>query len=139
MYIAYTDGSCKPNPGIGGWGVIILDSEGHIFCFANGARPDVTNNQMELVSVIGALAAIPEGEEVKVFSDSQYVINTMTKGWKKNKNITYWDCLEKIITERKLKVIWQWVKGHAGDEYNEKVDALAQRAADDYKESINNG
>ena len=119
----YTDGACLGNPGPGGWGAVILDgSQKRVL---HGSESQTTNNRMEIYAVIRGLQDVPKDTSVTIFSDSTYVINTMTKGWKRNKNNDLWDILDSEVKERMIS--WKWVKGHAGDEYNEKADFLARR------------
>lgn len=131
----YTDGAAKGNPGNGGYGAVLLSgkyrkelSEGFV---------KTTNNRMELLSVIVALEQLKnEGSTVTVFSDSKYVVDSVEKGWVFNwekkgfvnkKNIDLWRRFLKIY--RKHSVKFQWVKGHAGNELNERCDQLAVAAA----------
>lgn len=121
----YTDGGCDPNPGKGGWGVVIVRGDDIVAGF-NGSDSDTTNNRMEIMAVIASLEYIAEtmpNTKVVLYSDSQYVINTMTKGWKKNKNGDLWDRLGKVVTE--LVIDWKWVKGHNGVTFNEVADLMA--------------
>jgi len=120
----YTDGSCSGNPGPGGWGALVIENgvEREMF----GCQPHTTNNHMEVMAVIEGLAAIPAGAAVTIHSDSTYVINTMTKNWKRNANQDLWPRLDALVAER--KVGWEWVKGHNGHPLNEKADRLAVSA-----------
>jgi ribonuclease HI len=132
----YTDGSCRGNPGPGGWGAILRfgDAEKEIF----GGEAATTNNKMELTAVIRALEALKQPSRVRVYTDSQYVqkgIKEWIHGWKRNgwktsdkkdvKNKALWIELDEL---RKLHEIeWHWVKGHAGHPENERADALANK------------
>ena len=116
----YTDGACIGNPGPGGWGVVILNENDNQFL--SGGEKSTTNNRMEIMAVIEGLKNV-ESTDLTVYSDSTYVINTITKGWKKNKNQDLWEILEKLVSEKNVK--WKWVKGHSGNEFNEKADQLA--------------
>jgi|TARA_B100001123_G_scaffold128855_1_gene149700 cyclic pyranopterin phosphate synthase len=121
----YTDGACLGNPGPGGWGAVIIgDGPRRVI---HGNDPDTTNNRMEIKAVVEALQSIPSKSEVTVYSDSSYVINTMTKNWKRKKNNDMWDLLDKEVLIRKVN--WEWVKGHAGDPLNEEADRLAHGEA----------
>lgn len=136
-YTAFTDGSCKPNPGIGGYGVVILkDGEG--FKELSWAFEGTTNNQMEIAGAVAALAAVPDESDILIVSDSKYVVNTMKYNWKRNKNQRFWNMLDSTIEDKKLNVLWEWVKGHANNKYNKRADELAQRAADDLREELSN-
>ena len=128
MIKIYTDGSCLGNPGPGGWGAVIIYPDGNEKELS-GADLDTTNNRMELQSVIEALDYLESGSIVELFSDSLYVLNTITKGWKKKANIDLWDKLESKI-QKHSNISWYWVKGHSGDFYNEKVNDLAQGKAE---------
>ena len=131
----YTDGACKGNPGIGGWGVFILKEDDQIDL--NGFDVKTTNNKMELTAVIEGLKSLPLKTEVTVITDSKYVkdgISNWIFNWKKNgwktaakkpvKNKELWIELDDLITIHNLR--WEWVKGHAGNKYNEKADYLAR-------------
>jgi ribonuclease HI len=94
----------------------------------NGADRATTNNKMELTAAIEALRQIPRGAAVVLRSDSQYLVNTMTRNWKRNANRDLW---EQLDVEAELReVSFQWVRGHAGDELNEHTDRLANLAID---------
>lgn len=140
--VVYTDGACSGNPGRGGWGaVIIVDGKEHPM---SGGEKLTTNNRMELMAAIEALEAVLEERKwrtrkVCVVSDSQYVkngIQTWIKNWKKNgwrtsnkepvKNKDLWLELDEAVS--KLDIEWRWVKGHAGNKYNEMCDRLAVEA-----------
>jgi ribonuclease HI len=143
----YTDGGCSGNPGPGGWAFIILvpTFQGpKILAEKWGAEEETTNNRMELMGVIAALETLrklrnaPKGE-LTVYTDSQYVQKGMTewirlwktKGWKTAdkgpvKNQDLWRRLDSLAVERPVK--WVWLKGHAGNPYNERCDALTQKA-----------
>lgn len=121
MIHIYTDGACSGNPGSGGWAALIVGSGDTIKL--HGGEVDTTNNRMEILAVIKGLEYIPVHSEVTVFSDSLYVINTMTKNWKRNKNIDLWERLDAV--EQNRSVNWEWVKGHSGNPLNEEADRLA--------------
>ena len=134
--IIYTDGACSGNPGIGGWGVVII-VPGDKPVLLNGGLNHTTNNQMELTAVIEGLRYFKESKKILITTDSKYVMNgieSWIKNWKKNgwktaskkpvKNRNLWENLDKEITRHTIE--WQWVKGHAGNEYNEKADFLAR-------------
>lgn len=134
----YTDGACSGNPGPGGWGVVLLYN-GSIKELSGGCL-ETTNNRMELTAVIEGLQALKERCEVAVYSDSQYVVNGITKGWaegwrsrgwiKSNKkpalNAELWDRLLTLCEQHSTSFIW--VKGHADNMYNNRCDALATAA-----------
>lgn len=132
----YTDGSSLGNPGPGGYGIVMMAGK-HYKEASEGFRK-TTNNRMELLSVIKALEMIKkEGAEVEVFSDSKYVVEAIEKGWvfgwqkkgfKGKKNPDLWRRFLQIYPKHKVK--FTWVKGHAGNKYNERCDRLAVAAAE---------
>ncbi len=125
MIDIYTDGSCLGNPGPGGWGAVIVEKNNTIeIC---GKEIDTTNNRMEISAVIMGLEYTKEYQRIKIFSDSQYVINTMTKNWKRKANIDLWEKLDELVSKR--EVLWEWVRGHEGNFYNEKAHNLAYKSA----------
>ena len=136
MIKIYTDGACKGNPGVGGWGAIIIQNEKNIELF--GGENETTNNRMELMAVIMALKEISSELELTIYTDSKYVqkgISEWIKNWKVNnwrssskkpvKNKDLWIVLDEEVGSRKIN--WEWVKGHAGNEGNEKADELANQ------------
>ena len=134
----YTDGAARGNPGPGGYGVVLLSGP-HRKELADGYKM-TTNNRMELLAVIVGLEALKvEGCGVTVYSDSEYVVNAVTKGWvfgweqkrfKDKKNPDLWLRFLKIY--RRHNVSFVWVKGHAGHPLNERCDLLATAAADGF-------
>ncbi len=132
----YTDGACSGNPGPGGWGAVLIwnDLEKDIF----GGVADTTNNRMELQAVIEALALLKKPCHVTIYTDSKYVLNGATqwmaewkeRGWKTatRKPVVNKDLWLRIDEElERHHVIFEWVKGHSGDEMNERADKLAVR------------
>lgn len=125
----YTDGSCLVNPdGPGGWAFLVLLDEGYV-CVCGG-DPSTTNNRMELQAVIKALQDVPD-RDVHIYSDSQLVIKCATGEWRRKANINLWKEYDKYALSH--NIIWTWVKGHNGDEYNEIVDTYAREEAKKYK------
>jgi ribonuclease HI len=124
--IAYADGSCLGNPGPGGWGVVLVGSDGSQLEFS-AAAASTTNNRMEITAAIEALRRLPPGVEVTIRTDSQYLVNTMTLGWKRRENLDLWKMLDAEVAQRKVR--WEWVRGHSGDTFNERADELARSAA----------
>jgi ribonuclease HI len=126
MVIIYTDGSCLKNPdGPGGWCAAIIESN-HVW-FLSGGDPCTTNNKMELQAVIEALEFCEDHKKCDIYSDSKYVINCAQNIWGRHKNIELWEKYDKVSQGKKIK--WNWVKGHSGNEYNEKVDIIAREEA----------
>ena len=136
----YTDGACRGNPGIGGWGAILYYNEHEKTL--SGAEANTTNNRMELMAAIMALAALKTPCDIVVTTDSQYVLKGITTwmiGWKKNgwrtsdkqpvKNADLWQRLSEETERHHVK--WEWVKGHSGHPQNEKADQLANQAIDE--------
>ena len=130
----YTDGACKGNPGVGGWGVLM--QSGGRTRELHGGETLTTNNRMELMAVIKALEALKRPCHVRLHTDSQYVqlgISKWIHGWKKNgwrtadkkpvKNADLWLQLDELAAQHDIE--WLWVKGHAGHDGNERADELA--------------
>ena len=142
MLKIWTDGSCLGNPGPGGWAFIATD--GKNVAERSGGEKDTTNNRMELTAVIRALTAAKKHDELELHTDSQYVKNGMEKWvqqWKNNnwknaerkpvKNKELWQQLDQLAQTKRIK--WVWVKGHAGNDMNERCDTLARTAAEEIK------
>ncbi len=136
---AYTDGGCSGNPGPGGWAFVVV-SNGVELTHSSGGMKYTTNNQMELTAVINLLRYLKENRinKARIHTDSQYVKNGITNwifSWKKNgwrtsdgksvKNRELWETLSSLSSS--LDVSWVWVKGHAGDEFNELCDSLCRK------------
>jgi Ribonuclease HI len=131
----HTDGACSGNPGPGGWAAILIFKQ--IERELSGGERQTTNNRMELTAAIKALEALNEPCEVTLNSDSKYLVDGMTKGWAKSWQKNGWiksdkkPALNPELWERLLdlcqthKVKFSWVRGHNGNEYNERCDALA--------------
>ena len=135
----YTDGACRGNPGIGGWGVYIEYEETTKELY--GGDKLTTNNKMELTAAIKGLEALNTKCQVNLITDSKYVMNGINgwiNGWKKNnwknsqkkdvKNKDLWIQLDKLNSYHDVK--WSWVKGHSGHFQNEKADQLANKGID---------
>ena len=132
----YTDGSCRKNPGPGGWGAVLV--YGTAERELSGGDPETTNNKMEITAVISALEALKEPCDVTVTSDSKYVCDAVTLGWAESWRAKGWkkadgkpalnpDLWEKLLDLLKVHTVrFVWVKGHAGHPYNERCDAMAQ-------------
>jgi ribonuclease HI len=137
---AFTDGGCRGNPGPGGWGAVLRF--GTYEKELKGSESETTNNRMELMAAISALAALSEPCSVVLTTDSTYVKDGITKwirNWKANgwrtaakkpvKNKDLWQQLDVQCLHH--TVDWRWVKGHTGHEGNERADALANQAMDE--------
>jgi len=133
----YTDGGADPNPGPGGWGAVLV--QGLHTREISGADPATTNNRMELTAAIMALRMLRPRCRVQIVTDSQYlrrgitewVANWEAHGWRKRngapvENVDLWQALLKETARH--EVTWRWVRGHAGNACNERVDALAKKA-----------
>jgi ribonuclease HI len=127
-WTAYADGSCIGNPGRGGWGVVLIDPAGATTEYS-GADPATTNNRMEITAAIEALRRVPADTAIAIHSDSQYVIKTMTMGWRRRENLDLWAPLDQETARRRVR--WEWVRGHNGNPLNERADELARSAAED--------
>jgi ribonuclease HI len=134
--IAYTDGACSGNPGPGGWGVWLRAGAHEKELF--GGEPHTTNQRMELRAAVEALRALKRPCHITIYSDSRYVIQGITewiRNWKRNGwktaakkdvvNADLWQQLDQACAGHTIQ--WQWVKGHAGNEGNERADELARR------------
>jgi ribonuclease HI len=126
-YVVYADGACLGNPGPGGWGAVVAEPVGEYRELSGGPYPATTNNRMEITAAIEGLRAVPQGAEVIVRSDSEYVVKTMTLGWKRKANEEFWRDLDREVAARRVR--FEWVRGHAGDQHNERADKLAASAA----------
>jgi ribonuclease HI len=132
----FTDGACRGNPGPGGWGALLKWNEREKeIC---GGERETTNNRMELTAVIEALKALTRPAPVRIYTDSTYVMQGISKwihGWKKNgwktsakepvKNVDLWQALDAVVAQHTVE--WKWVKGHAGHPGNERADQLANK------------
>jgi ribonuclease HI len=146
---AFTDGACSGNPGPGGWGVVLQAKDGDALLKERelcGGAAETTNNRMELTAAIEALETLERESKITLITDSVYVKDGITKwlwGWKKNgwrtaakkpvKNAELWQKLD--AAQARHQVIWQWVKGHAGQPENERADALARQGMAPFKKT----
>ena len=140
----YTDGACSGNPGPGGWGAVLCYRD--IKKELSGGEKNTTNNRMELLGVISALETLKEPCQVDLYSDSQYVVNAIEKGWAKRWQAAGWmrnkkeKALNPDLWERLLALLdrhtvtFHWVKGHAENPMNNGCDALAVAASKRYSE-----
>ena len=132
----YTDGSCEPNPGAGGWAALLLFPGRQVPL--SGAEPDTTNNRMELTAAVEALRALPERSHVTLVTDSEYLKKGITewmpnwraRNWRRKggqlANVDLWKMLDQILAQHQVE--WRWVKAHASSQYNNMVDQLAREA-----------
>lgn len=121
----YTDGASSGNPGPGGWGAVLQCAQ--MRKELSGGFALTTNNRMELLAVIKGLEAIKwERADVEVWSDSTYVVSTITKGWKRKMNKDLWERFDSIASKHNVQ--YHWLKGHAGHPENERCDRLAVQA-----------
>jgi ribonuclease HI len=138
----YTDGACRGNPGVGGWGALLRI--GHRERELHGGEPATTNNRMELTAAIRALEALKRRCEVALYTDSQYLrlgITTWLADWKRRgwrtadrkpvKNQDLWQALDALAAKHDIE--WHWVRGHDGHPENERADALANRGIDEMR------
>ena len=139
MIKIYTDGSCIGNPGTGGWAAVIINGKNEKVI--SGSKNNTTNNQMELLAAIKALSNFNKKKSLKIFTDSNYVKDGITKwikNWEKNnwktsakkpvKNQELWKKLNKLVKFHDVK--WEWIKGHSTNIYNNLADELAKKAAE---------
>lgn len=142
--VAYTDGGCRGNPGVGGWGVLLRSGERERRL--QGSAAHTTNNRMELTAAIEALNALKRPCTLTLFTDSTYVQKGITEwlpNWQRRnwrtaagkpvKNADLWQALQAAAEPH--NVDWRWVKGHAGDPGNEEADRLANAAMDEHTET----
>ncbi len=141
----FTDGACSGNPGPGGWGAV-LRWNGHERELS-GAEAATTNNRMEMMAAIGALESLTRACQVRIWTDSSYVKDGITRwihGWKKRgwktadkksvKNVDLWQRLEAALAPHQVE--WEWVRGHSGHVENERADAIAREAIRQLRESM---
>lgn len=135
----YTDGACRGNPGPGGWGALLR--YGRHEREISGGEAETTNNRMELQAALEALRALTQPCEVTLTTDSEYLKKGITEwlpNWKRRNwrrkggklaNVDLWKKLDDEITRHRIH--WRWVRGHAGNMYNERADRLARKAIPD--------
>ncbi len=134
--VIYTDGACEPNPGPGGWAALLRF--GNHEKILTGAEPQTTNNRMELTAAIQALNALKRPCSVHLYTDSEYLRRGITewlpnwraRNWRRKKgalmNVDLWQALEAALAPHQVE--WHWVRGHADDVDNQRVDRLARQA-----------
>lgn len=139
----YTDGACRGNPGPGGWAAILIAGKRYRELY--GSEAETTNNRMEMTAAIEALGALRRPAEVRLHTDSVYLLKGVTEwmsGWKARgwrtsarkpvKNRDLWEQLDELIHPHDIE--WVWVKGHSGDPGNDRADELANVAIDEMLE-----
>lgn len=128
----YTDGGCWPNPGPGGWGVVLIHPKQTKEL--SGGEYETTNNRMELTAAIEALRALKTPCKIDLYTDSQYlqmgitewIVIWIAKNWRKVKNVDLWKDLHVLVSHH--DITWHWVRGHNGNKWNERADQLATEA-----------
>jgi ribonuclease HI len=129
--VIYTDGSCLSNPGPGGWAVLLMYGKKEEIL--KGGESDTTNNRMEMTAILNALKWLNKNvktseTKIELFSDSNLLIQSLTKGWKRKANLDIWKQIDReysLLNKKNIKVGWNWVKGHSVNEYNALVDETA--------------
>lgn len=134
-YTIYADGSCRNNPGRGGYAYIILE-KGKIIKKGSKSYKHTTNNRMELIAVIEALKTLPPNSNAEIYLDSKYVVNAINERWltrwttKNFQGVKNQDLWKQILNfTRTHKLTFNWVKAHNGDKYNELCDKMARKAS----------
>lgn len=141
----YTDGACRNNPGIGGWGAILIQ-DNQILCEISGSHIATTNNRMELTAPIEACQVLLKSDikqHLTIYTDSKYVYNGalfylpkwIHNGWQSSskqpvKNQDLWQTIYQLQTSQLLNISWSWIKGHSGHPFNERAHELACQAID---------
>ena len=137
----YTDGSCEPNPGVGGWAALLIYKSRRKEI--SGSEAESTNNRMELTAAIKALEILTRPCKVDLHTDSEYlkrgitewIDNWRARNWRRKKgllkNVELWKQLDSVMKNHEMQ--WHWVRGHAGNKYNERVDYLARKAIHEAK------
>ncbi|MBN1494283.1 ribonuclease HI [Candidatus Peregrinibacteria bacterium] len=138
----YTDGSCLSNPGPGGWAVLIIyKGKNEIL---KGGEPATTNNRMEMTAILNALKWLNKNvkdpaAQIALFSDSNLLIQSLTKGWKRKANLDIWKQMDREIVNlynKRIFLSWNWVKGHGTNKYNALVDEIAVKESTKQKKSF---
>jgi len=140
MIRLYSDGACSPNPGEGAWGCVIVYPSGQVAQHCGYISKNSTNNESELIAVYEGLRRIDPKTKTIVFTDSQYIVNSINNGWintwvkrgwktTRGEPIAHKELWTKIIAIVAARdVSFKWIKGHSGDKYNEMADKLANMA-----------
>ena len=145
--IIYTDGACSPNPGIGGWGAVLISNEHKLRTEISGSEVSSTNNRMEITAVIKAFEVLKKPCKVDLYTDSTYVKNAFEKNWIKNWQKNGWKIKNKkpvankdlwirlLDVSQNHEISWHWVKGHSNNTENDRCDELAVQARKGIKRS----
>lgn len=147
----YCDGACSPNPGIGGWGALLISPKHNVSREICGSDPVSTNNRMELTAAIMALRTLKRPCSVELFTDSQYLHNAFNEGWlqqwqsngwrtaarKPVQNTDLWRELIELCGVHEIR--WKWVRGHADNAGNQRADELAVQARRELAARLNTG
>jgi ribonuclease HI len=131
-YIVFCDGAYSSSLNQGGIGIVVLKREEDKLVIVSKYSKmfrNTTNNRMELLSAIYALSAIKRAKSITIYSDSMYLIGTVTQNWKRKKNQDLWEKLDKILLNTKTPINWFHVKGHSTSYYNNIADRLAVEAS----------
>ena len=134
MIVIYTDGSCKGNPGPGGWAAVITNDKNKLIRsrIIRGGAALTTNNRMELTAIIQGIRGVPHRYKViEIRTDSRYVVDTMIRGDRRRKNLDLWEELDEAILLR--DITWAWVKGHSDVPGNKEADRVAQEEAERWR------
>jgi ribonuclease HI len=126
-YTIYTDGSCLKNPGGPGGYAAVIFRDGEMIEEVSGGEAMTTSNRMEITAAIVGLHAVREPSIITLYADSQYLIKTLTQGWRRVKNLDLWTQLD--AAAKPHRIAWHWIRGHHGNPGNIRADALANRAA----------
>ena len=133
----YTDGACSPNPGVGGWGAVLISNKHNLRKEISGSAFDSTNNRMELTAAIKALESLKKSCVVELYTDSSYLQKAFEKKWLNNWQKNGWQSktkkevankdlwLQLLELSQKHEVSWHWIKAHSGNKENDRCDELA--------------
>ncbi len=125
MIEIYTDGAYNPVLGQGGWGAVVVeDGQKRVF---SGMAKRTTSNRMEITAALEGVLRIPQGSEVAIYTDSQYLFGCMTKGWQRRANRDLWEQLDEAVSQRKVR--WQWIDQSARNPFHKEAHALATNLA----------
>lgn len=130
-YIVYTDGAYSPKADIGGIGFEIYQECGKKVAQYNRAYSNTTNQRMELIACIVALSCFKDKSNITLYTDSMYIVGTITKNWKRKANLDLWEKLDKLVSKHNINFIH--IKGHDGNRGNDNADRLAVEAIRRYK------